>query len=239
MVLAEIESTPGRSRASCRPGAIPAAGGPRAGERRWRQPVIDVAVVARQTQTIHGALAQQLQSSRCGPVIETVELPPLVEQSVELVSPGLRQRIALDIDRSLYELAVCRSPASCCNRCSRTWSRMRLKPHSAPTAIDGHLGRLVRRRAAGSAATRCGDACALPTMASGIRDEDLTRTLREGLLHEVARHQPGHRPALVRECMQRDRWPHPREQRAALRAARLSHCDPATATVFSATARAA
>jgi two-component system NtrC family sensor kinase len=63
----------------------------------------DVAVVTRQAQTINGALTQQLQSSRCGPVIETVGLPTLVEQSVELVSPELRQRITLDLDRSLYD----------------------------------------------------------------------------------------------------------------------------------------
>jgi sensor domain CHASE-containing protein len=62
----------------------------------------DVAALVRQIQTIHGALAQQLHSTHCSPVIETVELPPLVEQSVEMVSPDLRRRIAIDLDRSLF-----------------------------------------------------------------------------------------------------------------------------------------
>jgi len=62
----------------------------------------DVAALVRQTQTIHAALAQQLHSSHCSPVIESIDLPPLVEQSAEMVSPDLRRRIEIDVDRSLF-----------------------------------------------------------------------------------------------------------------------------------------
>jgi sensor domain CHASE-containing protein len=61
----------------------------------------DVAAVARQADVIQAALAQQLRSSRCGPVVEKVPLPALVEQGIEMVPPELRRRLAIEMDESL------------------------------------------------------------------------------------------------------------------------------------------
>ena len=61
----------------------------------------DVAAVARQAGVIHATLAQQLHSSRRAPVVETARLTAVVEQGVEMVPPGLRQRIALEFDESM------------------------------------------------------------------------------------------------------------------------------------------
>jgi sensor domain CHASE-containing protein len=64
----------------------------------------DADAVARHAQLIQAALAQQLQSSRCGPVVETVELPALVEQSLDMIPPALLQRISIDLDGSLFAM---------------------------------------------------------------------------------------------------------------------------------------
>ncbi|MFO1394302.1 MAG: CHASE4 domain-containing protein [Steroidobacteraceae bacterium] len=61
----------------------------------------DVAAVARQTEAIHAALAQQLRATRTGPVIETTDLVSLVERSAELVRPDLRRALELRLDPSL------------------------------------------------------------------------------------------------------------------------------------------
>ena len=115
----------------------------------------DVAVVARQAQTIHGALAQQLQSSRCGPVIETVELPPLVEQSVEMVSPGLRQRIALDLDRSLYDAGPLPVPRITLQQVFQNLVQNAAEAVRRADGDRGHLRDLVRRRARGARRRAC------------------------------------------------------------------------------------
>ncbi|MFO1406730.1 MAG: CHASE4 domain-containing protein [Steroidobacteraceae bacterium] len=61
----------------------------------------EVAAVARQTEAIQSALAQQLQTTRAGPVIETTDLASLVERSAELVRPDLRRALDLRLDRSV------------------------------------------------------------------------------------------------------------------------------------------
>jgi signal transduction histidine kinase len=65
----------------------------------------DAAAVARHAQLIQAALAQQLHCSRSGPVVETVELPALVEQSLDMIPPELLQRISIDLDDSLYAIS--------------------------------------------------------------------------------------------------------------------------------------
>lgn len=60
------------------------------------------AAIARQSQLIQAALSQQLQASRSGPVVETVDLPGLVEQSLDMIPPALLQRISIDLDGSLF-----------------------------------------------------------------------------------------------------------------------------------------
>ena len=138
----------------------------------------DVAVVARQAQTIHGALAQQLQSSRCGPVIETVELPSLVEQSVELVSPQLRQRITLDLDRSLYEAGPLPAPRI---MLQQVFQNLVQNSAEAARRIDGDRVRLgvscvVERGERGDETLTL----RFVDDGVGIRDEDLTRVFEKG-----------------------------------------------------------
>ena len=185
----------------------------------------DVAVVARQAQAIHGALAQQLQSSRCGPVIETVELPPLVAQSVELVSPGLRQRITLDLDRSLYEAGPLPVPRV---MLQQVFQNLIQNAAEAARGADGDRGHLEVSCVVEAARRRDTDTAVCRRRRRHSRrgpDQDL----RERLLHEAARHQPRDRPALVRECYQRDRWSDPRGARDLGR--RNPVCDRAPATV--------
>jgi two-component system NtrC family sensor kinase len=138
----------------------------------------DVAIVARQAQAIHGALAQQLQSSRCGPVIETVELPPLVAQSVELVSPGLRQRITLDLDRSLYEAGPLPVPRI---MLQQVFQNLVQNAAEAACRADGDRGRLEVSCVVGRGER--GDEILTLRFADdgvGIRDEDLTRIFEKG-----------------------------------------------------------
>ena len=61
----------------------------------------DVASITRQAQVIQAALAQQLQASRGGPVVETVDLTGLIEQSLDMIPPSLLQRLSIDVDGSL------------------------------------------------------------------------------------------------------------------------------------------
>jgi two-component system NtrC family sensor kinase len=138
----------------------------------------DVAVVARQAQTIHGALAQQLQSSRCGPVIETVELPSLVEQSVELVSPQLRQRITLELDRSLYDAGPLPVPRI---MLQQVFQNLVQNAAEAARRTDGDRVRLgvscvVERGERGEEMLTL----RFVDDGVGIRDEDLTRVFEKG-----------------------------------------------------------
>ncbi len=66
----------------------------------------DATSVARQAQLIQAALAQQLHASRSGPVVETVEPPALVEQSLDMIPPTLLQRLSIDLDGSLFEVGA-------------------------------------------------------------------------------------------------------------------------------------
>jgi signal transduction histidine kinase len=61
----------------------------------------DVASITRQAQVIQAALTQQLHASRGGPVVETVDLTGLVEQSLDMIPPSLLQRLSIDVDGSL------------------------------------------------------------------------------------------------------------------------------------------
>jgi sensor domain CHASE-containing protein len=138
----------------------------------------DVAVVTRQTQTIHGALAQQLQSSRCGPIIETVDLPSLLEQSAELVSPRLRQRISLDLDRSLHDAGPLPVPRI---MLQQVFQNLVQNSAEAVCRTDGDRGRLEvscfveqSERGEEMLTLRFAD------NGAGIRDEDLGRIFENG-----------------------------------------------------------
>jgi signal transduction histidine kinase len=138
----------------------------------------DVAVVARQAQTINGALTQQLQSSRCGPVIEIVGLPILVEQSVELVSPELRQRITLDLDGSLYDAGPLPVPRI---TLQQVFQNLVQNAAEAADSADGNRGHLQ----VSCVVERDGRGDEMLTLrfaddGVGIRDEDLARIFEKG-----------------------------------------------------------
>jgi two-component system NtrC family sensor kinase len=61
----------------------------------------DADTVTRQAEVIQRTLAQQLQSSQSGPVVETVRLTELVDRSIEMIPPALRKCLTVDLDKSL------------------------------------------------------------------------------------------------------------------------------------------
>jgi sensor domain CHASE-containing protein len=68
----------------------------------------DVAVLQRQTQMIQATLAEQVGAARNEHVIESVRLPELVAQSLEIVPDSCRQRLVLREDESLRKVGVVR-----------------------------------------------------------------------------------------------------------------------------------
>ena len=68
----------------------------------------DVAVLQRQTQVIQTTLAEQMGAARNEHVMESVRLPELVAQSLEIVPDACRQRLVLREDESLRKVGVVR-----------------------------------------------------------------------------------------------------------------------------------
>jgi two-component system, NtrC family, sensor kinase len=66
----------------------------------------DVAVLTRQTAIVQGALSEQMRSTRNEHVIESVRLPELIAQSLEVVPDSCRQRLVIDADESLRSVGV-------------------------------------------------------------------------------------------------------------------------------------
>ncbi len=68
----------------------------------------DLEVIQRQATLVQSALAELMQSTRNEQVIETVRLPDLVSQTLEIVPDACRQRLRVDADESLRQVgAVC------------------------------------------------------------------------------------------------------------------------------------
>jgi two-component system NtrC family sensor kinase len=63
--------------------------------------VADVDVIARQAAIVQSALAEQSHSSRAPTVIEAAELPAIIEQSLEIVPDGCRERVSIELDPSV------------------------------------------------------------------------------------------------------------------------------------------
>jgi sensor domain CHASE-containing protein len=138
----------------------------------------DVAALARQTQTINAALAQQLHSSHCGPVIETIELPPLVEQSIEMVSLDLRRPISIDLDRSLFAVGSLPLP-----RITLQQVFQNLVQNAAESVRDSGRDRGHLRISCVVAAGETGGEMLTLRFADdgvGIHGEDLTRIFENG-----------------------------------------------------------
>src|ERR1700722_14067747 len=66
----------------------------------------DVAVLARQTSIVQSALSEQMRSTRNEHVVESVRLPELIAQSLEVVPDTCRQRLTIDADESLRKVGV-------------------------------------------------------------------------------------------------------------------------------------
>lgn len=68
----------------------------------------DVEVIQRQTQIVQGTLGELMRSTRNEPVVESVRLPDLVSQTLEIVPDGCRQRLTVHPDDSLGRIGTVR-----------------------------------------------------------------------------------------------------------------------------------
>ncbi len=68
----------------------------------------DVAVIQRQTVIVQTALAELMNSTHDAPVIESVRLPELIVQTLEIVPDVFRQRLAVESDDSLRRVGAVR-----------------------------------------------------------------------------------------------------------------------------------
>jgi two-component system, NtrC family, sensor kinase len=66
----------------------------------------DVAVVQRQASIVQTALSELMRSTRNAHVIESVRLPDLVAQTLEIVPDACRQRLVVDTDDSLRKVGA-------------------------------------------------------------------------------------------------------------------------------------
>ena len=68
----------------------------------------DADVIGRQTAIVQNALAEQLRSSRGASVIESLELPVVINQTLEIVPDACRERISVELDRSVAAVGAVR-----------------------------------------------------------------------------------------------------------------------------------
>lgn len=68
----------------------------------------DLAVIQRQTQIVQGALGELMRSTRNEPVVESVRLPDLISQTLEMVPDGCRQRLTVHPEESLGRVGTVR-----------------------------------------------------------------------------------------------------------------------------------
>jgi sensor domain CHASE-containing protein len=66
----------------------------------------DVAVLTRQAAIVRSALTEQMRSTRNEHVIESVRLPELIAQALEVVPDACRQRLVIQPDESLRKIGV-------------------------------------------------------------------------------------------------------------------------------------
>lgn len=67
---------------------------------------IDVAVMSRQAAIVQSSLSEQMRATRNEHVIESVRLPELIAQSLEIVPDSCRQRLVVATDDSLKKVGV-------------------------------------------------------------------------------------------------------------------------------------
>jgi signal transduction histidine kinase len=68
----------------------------------------DLEVIQRQTQIVQTALSELMRSTRNEPVVESVRLPDLVNQTLEIVPDACRQRLVVEPAESLAKLGAVR-----------------------------------------------------------------------------------------------------------------------------------
>ena len=66
----------------------------------------DVDVITRQAEVVQSALTEQSRSSRTGTVIEAVELPAIIEQSLEIVPDRCRALVSVTIDQTVKSIGT-------------------------------------------------------------------------------------------------------------------------------------
>jgi two-component system NtrC family sensor kinase len=137
----------------------------------------DAAAVARHAQLIQAALAQQLQSSRSGPVVETIDLPALIEQSLDMIPPALLQRLSIDLDGSLFATGSLPLP-----RITLQQVFQNLVQNAAEAVRTGESRGQLRISCALEPAEAGGEMLTvrLSDDGVGIRNEDLPRVFEKG-----------------------------------------------------------
>jgi two-component system, NtrC family, sensor kinase len=66
----------------------------------------DIAVIQRQATIVQSALSELMRSTRNAHVVESVRLPELVAQTLEIVPDACRQRLVVDADESLRKVGA-------------------------------------------------------------------------------------------------------------------------------------
>jgi len=138
----------------------------------------DVNALARQTEAIQSALAQQLRTSRAGPVVETVELASLLDRGLEMVPPALRRLLAIEFDDSVRAAGALPLP-----RITLLQVFQNLVQNAAEAAQDSGQER-GRLRVSCRVAPAAGDTERLTIVFAddgiGIPEQDLTRVFENG-----------------------------------------------------------
>lgn len=98
----------------------------------------DAEAAQRQLQTIQRILTDQVRRSRAGAVLEAVRPADLVNQGADIVAPALRQRLAIELDRSISDLPSLRLPTTVLRQVFQN-----LIQNAAEAAVDVR-GRRVR-----------------------------------------------------------------------------------------------
>lgn len=70
----------------------------------------DVEVMVRQTSIVQSALSEQMRSTRNEHVVETLRLPELLSQSLDVVPDSARQRLLIEVDESLNRIGAVTVP---------------------------------------------------------------------------------------------------------------------------------
>ena len=74
--------------------------------RSIRSALEDSETVSRQTRLVQHALSDQLRASRGSAVLEPVEIPAVIDQSLEIVPDACRERLDIQIDDSVRRIGI-------------------------------------------------------------------------------------------------------------------------------------